>query len=155
MSNAAKHNGGPFVVVGDALLDRDLDGRVERLCPDAPVPVVDDITSRARPGGAALAAALLAFDGQEVTLVTAVGDDDAGAELRELIGRAGVDLVDLGHRGLTPVKVRVRAGARSVARLDYGGARTNGIGPLRSRAAKVIAGARAVLVADLPTSPRT
>ncbi len=38
MSNAAKHNSGPFVVVGDALLDRDLDGRVERLCPDAPVP---------------------------------------------------------------------------------------------------------------------
>ena len=52
-----------LVVVGDALLDRDLDGRVERLCPDAPVPVVDDPSSTARPGGAALAAALAAADG--------------------------------------------------------------------------------------------
>jgi len=32
----------PLVVVGDALLDRDLDGQAERLAPDAPVPVVDD-----------------------------------------------------------------------------------------------------------------
>ena len=43
-----------LVVVGDALLDRDLDGRAERLAPDAPVPVVDAIEERPRPGGAAL-----------------------------------------------------------------------------------------------------
>jgi bifunctional ADP-heptose synthase (sugar kinase/adenylyltransferase) len=40
----------PLVVVGDALLDRDLDGRAERLAPDAPVPVVDDPAERRRPG---------------------------------------------------------------------------------------------------------
>ena len=39
----------PLVVVGDALLDRDLEGRAGRLAPDAPVPVVDDPTER-RPG---------------------------------------------------------------------------------------------------------
>jgi D-beta-D-heptose 7-phosphate kinase/D-beta-D-heptose 1-phosphate adenosyltransferase len=39
------------VVVGDTLLDRDLDGTVERLAPDAPVPVVDSPVERARPGG--------------------------------------------------------------------------------------------------------
>ena len=43
-------------VIGDALLDRDLRGRAERLAPDAPVPVVDAIEPSARPGGAALAA---------------------------------------------------------------------------------------------------
>ena len=40
-------------VIGDALLDRDLRGRAERLAPDAPVPVVDAIEPTARPGGAA------------------------------------------------------------------------------------------------------
>ena len=62
----------PLVVVGDALLDRDLDGRVERLCPDAPVPVVDDPVGTSRPGGAGLAAALAAAGGRRVRLVTAL-----------------------------------------------------------------------------------
>ena len=44
-------SGAPLVVVGDALLDRDLDGRVERLAPDAPVPVVDDPAERDVPEG--------------------------------------------------------------------------------------------------------
>ena len=51
-----------IVVIGDALLDRDLDGTVERLAPDAPVPVVDDPVWTSRPGGAALAAVLAAAD---------------------------------------------------------------------------------------------
>jgi hypothetical protein len=46
-----------LAIVGDALLDRDLDGRAERLAPDAPVPVVDAIAPHDRPGGAGLAAA--------------------------------------------------------------------------------------------------
>jgi len=51
----------PLVVVGDALLDVDVDGEVTRLCPDAPVPVLDAATERERPGGAALAALLTAL----------------------------------------------------------------------------------------------
>ena len=50
-----------LTVVGDALLDRDLDGRAERLAPDAPVPVVDAIQARRRAGGAGLAATLAAL----------------------------------------------------------------------------------------------
>lgn len=51
-------SGGGLVVIGDALLDRDVSGTVERLAPDAPVPVLDERTTAVRPGGAALAAAL-------------------------------------------------------------------------------------------------
>jgi D-beta-D-heptose 7-phosphate kinase / D-beta-D-heptose 1-phosphate adenosyltransferase len=43
---------GTLVVVGDALLDRDVEGRVERICPEAPVPVLDEREHRSRPGGA-------------------------------------------------------------------------------------------------------
>ncbi|MYR62833.1 D-beta-D-heptose 1-phosphate adenosyltransferase, partial [Streptomyces sp. SID625] len=50
----------PLVVVGDALLDRDLTGHADRLAPDAPVPVVADCAERLRPGGAALTAYLAA-----------------------------------------------------------------------------------------------
>ena len=47
-----------LLVIGDTLLDRDVAGRVERVCPDAPVPVVDVADVRERPGGAGLAALL-------------------------------------------------------------------------------------------------
>jgi rfaE bifunctional protein nucleotidyltransferase chain/domain/rfaE bifunctional protein kinase chain/domain len=136
-----------LVVVGDALLDRDLVGTAHRLAPDAPVPVVDAPQDRPRPGGAALAAVLAAADGAAVTLVTALGADQAGAELRRLLGDAGVDVVDLGLTGPTPEKVRVRVGGQSLVRLDYGGGPT-GCGPLTGPARVALEAASAVLVSD-------
>ncbi|WP_083268303.1 hypothetical protein [Lentzea guizhouensis] len=67
-----------LVVVGDALLDIDVDGTVTRVCPDAPAPVLDVAEEHARAGGAALAATMAARDGVDVTLVSAVSDDEAG-----------------------------------------------------------------------------
>lgn len=134
-----------LVVVGDALLDRDVDGTVERLAPDAPVPVLDERAVRPRPGGAGLAAALLAADGHAVTLVCALGDDPAGRELGALLADRGVALVDLGLDGTTPEKVRLRADGRPLLRLDRGGG-TPGGATDRVRAA--VDGAEAVLVAD-------
>lgn len=140
-------NGGNVVVIGDALLDRDLDGRVERLAPDAPVPVVEAPESRDRPGGAALAAALAAADGVSVTLATALGDDDAGARLRALLAEARVGLVDLGRDGATPQKIRIRAGGRSLLRVDHDGP-TGSIGAPPAVFDDLLAGAAAILVAD-------
>src|SRR5204862_2907026 len=79
-----------LVIVGDVLLDRDLTGKVERLSPDAPVPVVDLEGERRRPGGAGLAAWFAAGDGLDVTLVTAIADDEAGAIVARLLRDRGV-----------------------------------------------------------------
>ncbi len=79
-------SGGPVVVVGDALLDVDLVGTASRLTPDAPVPVVEDVETRERPGGAALAAVIAArATGREVVLVAPLDDDDGAARLRALL----------------------------------------------------------------------
>ncbi len=137
----------PLVVVGDTLLDRDLVGTVDRLCPDAPVPVVDGPVQHDRPGGAGLAALLAAADGRDVVLVTALAVDAAAGELRALLDRGGVRVVDLGLAGTTPEKVRVRAQGRSLLRLDHGGS-AGTPGDLTDEAAEVLAGAGAVLVAD-------
>jgi D-beta-D-heptose 7-phosphate kinase/D-beta-D-heptose 1-phosphate adenosyltransferase len=51
-------SGDRLVVVGDSFLDVDIDGHADRLCPDAPAPVIDRCAEQTRPGGAALAAAL-------------------------------------------------------------------------------------------------
>ncbi|HLZ38538.1 MAG TPA: D-glycero-beta-D-manno-heptose 1-phosphate adenylyltransferase [Mycobacteriales bacterium] len=140
--------GGVLVVVGDALLDRDLVGRVDRLAPDAPVPVVDDLSQHARPGGAGLAALLAAADGREVVLVTALGGDEAGLELRALLDRAGIAVVDLGLHGPTPQKLRVRCDDRSLLRLDAGGREPARVGGATAQAIAALRRAAAVLVAD-------
>jgi D-beta-D-heptose 7-phosphate kinase / D-beta-D-heptose 1-phosphate adenosyltransferase len=107
-----------ITVVGDVLLDVDIDGETTRLCPDAPVPVVDVAAVRRRAGGAGLVASMLADDGHDVSLVTVLSDDEAGRTLNSCLG--AVALV-AGRSGLpTPVKTRVRAAGRSVVRYDEG-----------------------------------
>jgi D-beta-D-heptose 7-phosphate kinase/D-beta-D-heptose 1-phosphate adenosyltransferase len=108
----------PLVVVGDALLDRDVTGRADRLSPDAPVPVVSDLSEVDRPGGAGLAALLAAREGGDVVLVTALGDDSAGRRLAELLDAGGVRVVAGRLPGVTPTKERVRVAGQSLLRLD-------------------------------------
>lgn len=136
-----------LVVVGDTLLDRDVTGRVDRVCPDAPVPVLDEAATRSRPGGAGLAAVLAAADGRPVTLVTALAHDRAGDELRRLLAAADVRVVDLGTAGGTAEKIRLRAEGQSLLRLDRGGP-PGPVGPPPMELAGELARAGAVLVAD-------
>ncbi|MEU8381573.1 D-glycero-beta-D-manno-heptose 1-phosphate adenylyltransferase [Streptosporangium sp. NPDC048865] len=163
----------PIVVLGDSLLDVDIEGHAERLCPDAPAPVVDGRSEHRRPGGAGLAALLAARDGAEVALVTAIGHDASGRCLEDLLaGR--VEVVRLPLRGATVRKTRVRAHGRTLIRIDTGdgwarGAGGDGRDPYRmshgglrydlaggppgqglagERVAAVLRNARAVLVSD-------
>ncbi|MFE0401277.1 D-glycero-beta-D-manno-heptose 1-phosphate adenylyltransferase [Streptomyces nigra] len=134
----------PLLVVGDALLDHDVHGRVDRLAPDAPVPVVSGPVRASRPGGAALAACLAAADGRPVTLVTALGDDPASRALRDLLaGR--VDLVELPLTGDLSSKTRVLVDGRPLLRLDDGDGRAR---EATEAARRAIAEAGAVLVSD-------
>ncbi|MFP5367686.1 MAG: PfkB family carbohydrate kinase [Actinomycetes bacterium] len=107
-----------IVVVGDVMLDVDLSGEATRLSPDAPVPVVDVSGVKRRAGGAGLVARMLAGDGWPVTLVTVLGDDDAGRQLEAHL--AGVRLVSGPSGHPSPVKTRVRAGSHAVVRFDQG-----------------------------------
>ncbi|HXV93333.1 MAG TPA: PfkB family carbohydrate kinase, partial [Pseudonocardia sp.] len=139
----------PLVVIGDALLDLDVDGTVDRFCPDAPAPVLAVTGEQARPGGAALAAALVAGRGRPVRLVTALCDDPDGLRLRELLDGA-VDVVAGPAEGGTVVKCRLRSQGRSLLRTDRGAARpAPGFGAAIAAALDAaLAGAAAVLVSD-------
>jgi D-beta-D-heptose 7-phosphate kinase / D-beta-D-heptose 1-phosphate adenosyltransferase len=136
-----------LVVIGDALLDRDIQGHVERLAPDAPVPIVESASVTSRPGGAGLAAAIAA-QRADVALVTALGRDTAAEELRSLLEARDVEIHDLGCGGETSQKVRVRADGRPLVRIDHGGTRTEDIGPLTSAVENALRTADAILVSD-------
>src|SRR4051794_15826514 len=83
------------VVIGDVILDVFADGASERLCREAPVPVVELQAPPPPPPSAAPAAVNLAALGARTAIVSVVGDDLAGAALRALLTDAGVDTTGL------------------------------------------------------------
>ena len=111
--------GAPRVtVVGDTLLDVDWTGEVTRLCPDAPAPVLDHRADHARPGGAGLAARLRGRGRRPRPPGHGPRYRPRGRPAAGLLDEAGVQVVDLGLDGPTPVKLRLRAGERSLLRVD-------------------------------------
>ncbi len=110
------------LVLGDVILDEWLTGSAERLCREAPAPVVAVSQRVTAAGGAANTAANLAALGADVRMVSAVGADDSGTELLAALERSGVDtslvVVDPGRR--TTAKRRVVAGDQVLVRLDDG-----------------------------------
>lgn len=108
------------LLVGDVMLDRYLIGAVERISPEAPVPVLHVQRSFNRPGGAGNVAVNMSAMGGRPTLLAAVGADAAGrllAAALEADGVAGTGLVPSASTPTT-VKTRLLAGHNQIARFD-------------------------------------
>lgn len=136
-----------LVIVGDTLLDRDVEGTVRRIAPDAPAPVLEQEQVTDRPGGAGLAALLAVGHGYDVALVTALADDAGGARLTELLTAAGVAVYALPLPGATAEKIRLRARGQVLLRLDRGGA-PQPPGEMPAAVLEVLGDASAILVSD-------
>ena len=80
-----------ILVVGDLMLDRYWFGAVDRISPEAPVPVLSAERTDVRAGGAANVAMNLAELGANTNLLSVIGDDDAGRTATDLLGAAGVN----------------------------------------------------------------
>ncbi|SDB61180.1 D-alpha,beta-D-heptose 7-phosphate 1-kinase [Belnapia rosea] len=112
---------GTVLVVGDAMLDRYVYGRVERISPEAPVPVLAVEREVALPGGAGNVVRNLTALGAAVAFVSIVGDDQAGSDLTGLIGgQPGVEpwLLVQGGRATT-VKTRFVSSGQQLLRTDH------------------------------------
>lgn len=108
------------VVVGDVMLDRYWFGEVERISPEAPVPVVKIGRSEERPGGAANVARNVAALGARATLLSVTGDDEAGATLARLVESEGVQTSFYRDPALaTTVKLRVIGRQQQLLRIDF------------------------------------
>jgi D-beta-D-heptose 7-phosphate kinase/D-beta-D-heptose 1-phosphate adenosyltransferase len=116
LADAPRHR---VAIVGDAMLDVYLRGEVDRISPEAPVPVVRVRERKYALGGAANVAQNVAALGARVELVAAVGADAAGATLRGMLGGIGADprgIVDADRP--TTTKSRVLARGQQVVRFD-------------------------------------
>jgi rfaE bifunctional protein kinase chain/domain len=108
------------LVVGDVMLDRYWYGAVDRISPEAPVPVVRVTREEERAGGAANVAYNAVSLGAHASLLTVVGDDDASHHLEELVAKTGIET----HFGRdadlkTTVKLRVIGRQQQLIRLDF------------------------------------
>lgn len=108
------------LVVGDLMVDRYVTGTVDRVSPEAPVPVVRVGETRSAPGGAGNVAAGVVALGAGCVVVGCVGDDEAGRALRARLDRIGVgaDGVVTTPDRRTTVKTRVTAGGQQIVRFD-------------------------------------
>ena len=108
------------LVVGDVMLDRYWFGDVERISPEAPVPVVKVARSEERPGGAANVARNAAALGAQATLLSVVGDDEPGRALARLLEGEHVQASFLRDAAApTTVKLRVIGRQQQLLRIDF------------------------------------
>ena len=108
------------LVVGDVMLDRYWYGAVDRISPEAPVPVVRITREEERNGGAANVAYNVVTLGAQASLLTVVGDDEASHKLEALVAKTGIHP----HFGrdaelTTTVKLRVIGRQQQLLRLDF------------------------------------
>jgi D-beta-D-heptose 7-phosphate kinase / D-beta-D-heptose 1-phosphate adenosyltransferase len=109
-----------ILCVGDVMLDRFLHGEIERISPEAPVPVIHLRETREMLGGAGNVASNIASLGATAVLVGLAGADEAGAKLRAIVQARGAilsALVETTHRP-TICKTRFVAGRQQVVRAD-------------------------------------
>ena len=149
-----RFRGVPVLVVGDVMVDRFIVGRVTRISPEAPVPVVQFQSEHRRLGGAGNVAHNIVALGGTASLVGVVGGDAAAARLRELLAAAGVGAEGLVEDPGRPTTEKVRVVTernQQVARIDYEADRDVAgeveraiVGGVRRHGA----GARALLVSD-------
>ncbi len=108
------------IVIGDVMLDAYMVGHVNRISPEAPVPVVDVHSKESRLGGAANVVKNLIAVGANVHLATVVGNDDAGNSIESLLNRlhVGASAVIRSDDRPTTVKTRVISNGQQLVRVD-------------------------------------
>jgi D-glycero-beta-D-manno-heptose-7-phosphate kinase len=109
-----------ILVIGDLMLDEFVWGKVGRISPEAPVPVVEVTGESFYPGGAANVARNLREFIQEAAVIGLIGSDRGGRQLRELLAEQGIDTADAIEDAefRTIVKTRIIARNQQIVRVD-------------------------------------
>jgi D-beta-D-heptose 7-phosphate kinase/D-beta-D-heptose 1-phosphate adenosyltransferase len=108
-----------ILVVGDIMLDKYYIGKVERISPEAPVPIVSVTSEESRLGGAANVAHNISSLGGKVRLCGVVGHDLLGRELERLAARERIETTLIKTTQPTITKARVIGGRQQIVRVDY------------------------------------
>lgn len=101
------------LVIGDLILDEYIEGEIERISREAPVPVVIEQIRHYRPGGAANTLYNLAALGSQAIAIGVIGSDDSGLELTQLLVDAGIETQGIVTAQEVPTTTKTRISAQS------------------------------------------
>lgn len=150
VASLAKLSACRILVVGDVMLDRYWFGRVDRISPEAPVPVVTMENTEERIGGAGNVACNIAALGGQCTLLSVVGDDVAGRTLLDIATQSNITphfVVDPNEQ--TTLKLRVMSRNQQLLRVDFESSpSTPTVTATLKKFAELLAGHQVVILSD-------
>jgi D-beta-D-heptose 7-phosphate kinase/D-beta-D-heptose 1-phosphate adenosyltransferase len=108
------------IVIGDVMIDHYTEGKFERISPEAPVPVIDVLSEHFTPGGAGNVIENLVAFGVKPIILTVIGEDEAGSELKLLFNQIGVtsEGIIVEPNRITSKKSRVMVSSHQMMRID-------------------------------------
>lgn len=117
ITDFGNHN---ILIIGDIMLDRYLYGNVNRISPEAPVPILQKKELENKPGGAANVALNIKSLGSEAILLSTIGEDTDGNTLLKTLEESGIstDFIVKDKTKMTTVKTRILSGSQQLLRID-------------------------------------
>ena len=142
-----------IVVIGDVMLDRFINGEVNRISPEAPIPILNQTVVRNMPGGAANVARNLAHLGLRVTLIGITGDDDDADQLEKILSEEAAISAKLLRDNTRPTtaKTRFTANGQQLLRVDHEDCQSFSSsmqGNIQKQIAEALDGAKTVILSD-------
>ncbi|MCK5373711.1 MAG: D-glycero-beta-D-manno-heptose 1-phosphate adenylyltransferase [Alphaproteobacteria bacterium] len=146
-------NGMPILVIGDIMLDRFVYGKVKRISPEGPVPVLSVERENMMLGGAGNTLSNLMHLGCKGRILSIIGEDEKGRILKDVAQESGIDISGLiiSKDYPTIVKTRYLAGHQQMLRADYERSLSISKGCIQSildKAAEAMDGVKAVILSD-------
>ena len=114
-----KKNAPKILVIGDIMLDRFIFGKVNRISPEAPVPIVESMEEKYSLGGSGNVLRNLINLGVQTSIVSFIGDDQAGKKIMEHLKKKDVSINDIiqSKSGFTIEKMRIVAEGQQLVRV--------------------------------------
>ncbi len=108
------------LVIGDAMVDSYLWGKIDRISPEAPIPIVTVIKQENRLGGAGNVSRNIQTLGANPVLVAVIGTDEKGRNFQELLSENGLtdEGIFVDETRMTTVKTRIISGGQQISRVD-------------------------------------
>ncbi len=109
-----------ILVIGDIMLDKYIFGNIDKISPEAPVPIFKKLNNKEKPGGAANVALNIKSLGSNPVLLSITGDDRDGNVLLRLLSENGIETYNIlrDRKKMTTVKTRLMANGQHVLRID-------------------------------------
>ena len=107
-----------IIVIGDVMLDTTIDGKVNRISPEAPIPILSDISKDSTLGGAGNVCRNIRQLGDGVVLIATIGKDPEGKQIKLIAQKSKIDFITISGPTISTSKIRYCSKGQQICRVD-------------------------------------